>query len=886
MAIDAGDVVITFLGDTTQLDQTFDQVTGKVSAASEEAAASTVNLKAAQAELRVALEAVTAEGGNTAENMERLAQAEANLVTATQANTEAQAALRAEMTETSAVEELLTDTTAELTSTLTGMLGVMAMVETIKGFIESTQESILELRQFAQITGVNIQTMAGLEHAADSVGVKFQAVGTGIERLGKAQVAAAEGGKAQQAAFERIGITVDQLKSMNVADLFFEVGGALGNATNSAEALASAQTLLGRGGAQLIPLFQQHNEDLKEFVTEAGLASGVTDQAGNAAAEWRAQMANLHETIRSLVIPALETLIPIIKWMEEGGSVAASVIRTLASSIGALFLSVLDGVSAAAKAMGDTLMGNFKQAIADAKAGGEQIKADWGGAAMQVQQTWENSAKFIAEVWKDVKPLDDAKKDHTDLQGKAKDTSKVLIEEAKKAADAQIAATELWKAQQKLAYDEGKINAEQWAQAETKAANDARDAHMKYLTDVVAIYKAAGDAQKAKIAQDELDIQRVKDSTAVTNELAKSTEDLTKANKAFDAASDKTWKDSQKNIATVSDAVAQMNKNPPFTQALKNVLQLNEDLKRLGIEGVGPIEAKLDLIQKTEQRLNQAGITSGKLWLQVQEQKLKAIIAIDEAEGRSATKEIHDLQQVEHALKDLGQTVKDSVPTMQDQMQKMSQAAGTFASDMGKAFAAVVAGQESMAQAMEQSVGKLIANLANTWAQYFMAMAIADMFFNPARAAAELAAAAALEMLGALAGSLGGGGGAKTSASGSSTVKIPSNTATQGTVGTTAVVNVPRFQAGGLVTAPTIAMIGEFGGNRQPEGVIPLGNPQALTMIGKAIADHLPQASSQAVTITLETDISQTIKRINTATSTGRARLLATDSMRVTRRSV
>jgi hypothetical protein len=170
-----------------------------------------------------------------------------------------------------------------------------------------------------------------------------------------------------------------------------------------------------------------------------------------------------------------------------------------------------------------------------------------------------------------------------------------------------------------------------------------------------------------------------------------------------------------------------------------------------------------------------------------------------------------------------------------------------------------------------------------------MAMAIADMFFNPARAAAELAAAAALEMLGALAGSLGGGGGAKTSASGSSTVKIPSNVATtgQGTAGTTAVVNVPRFQAGGLVTAPTIAMIGEFGGNRQPEGVIPLGNPQALSMIGKAIADHLPQASgSQAVTITLETDISQTIKRINTATSTGRARLLATDSMRVTRRSV
>jgi hypothetical protein len=225
---------------------------------------------------------------------------------------------------------------------------------------------------------------------------------------------------------------------------------------------------------------------------------------------------------------------------------------------------------------------------------------------------------------------------------------------------------------------------------------------------------------------------------------------------------------------------------------------------------------------------------------------------------------------------------------MQDQMQKMSQAVGTFASDMGKAFAAVVEGQESMAQAMEQSVGKLIANLANTWAQYFMAMAIADMFFNPARAAAELAAAAALEMLGALAGSLGGGGGAKTSASGSSTVKIPSNVATtgQGIQGTTAVVNVPRFQAGGLVTAPTIAMIGEFGGNRQPEGVIPLGNPQALSMIGKAIADHLPQASSQAITITIETDISQTIKRINTATTTGRARLLATDSMRLTRRSV
>lgn len=85
MAITVFDAVGKFSADTSQLDQFIVKLEQGLTSASDKAAASTRELKAAQDEFRAAIKAVNTEGGATAENMNRLAEAEKNLVLAAQA---------------------------------------------------------------------------------------------------------------------------------------------------------------------------------------------------------------------------------------------------------------------------------------------------------------------------------------------------------------------------------------------------------------------------------------------------------------------------------------------------------------------------------------------------------------------------------------------------------------------------------------------------------------------------------------------------------------------------------------------------------------------------------------------------------------------------------
>src|SRR5262252_9493060 len=201
MAIDAGDVVITFLGDTTQLDQTFNNVAGKVDTVNKEAAASTTVLKAAQQELKAALAAVMAEGGNTVANLERLAEAEARLTVAAAEAKAQHAALKNELLEESMAAKLGAGINEELTGAVTGMLAAFATVEAVKGFIEHVQKSVLELELLSEKTGIGIDKLAGLQHVAEANGVSFDAVGNGLVRLERAQTIAIEKAGQQRDAF-------------------------------------------------------------------------------------------------------------------------------------------------------------------------------------------------------------------------------------------------------------------------------------------------------------------------------------------------------------------------------------------------------------------------------------------------------------------------------------------------------------------------------------------------------------------------------------------------------------------------------------------------------------------------------------------------------------
>ncbi|MCU1301570.1 MAG: hypothetical protein JWQ87_1854, partial [Candidatus Sulfotelmatobacter sp.] len=156
-------------------------------------------------------------------------------------------------------------------------------------------------------------------------------------------------------------------------------------------------------------------------------------------------------------------------------------------------------------------------------------------------------------------------------------------------------------------------------------------------------------------------------------------------------------------------------------------------------------------------------------------------------------------------------------------------------------------------------------------------------------AAAEFAAGAALEALAGALGAVGSNvGGSKASSSASAGSAGPAaNSPNVNSQQPTQVVNVTHLASGGLVTRPTLAVIGDSSsGGSSREAVIPLDNGPALKAIASAITAQMKaMGGSGEIHIRLESDIPYVARVITDGTRTGRIRLHATTADKTIRKA-
>jgi hypothetical protein len=102
--------------------------------------------------------------------------------------------------------------------------------------------------------------------------------------------------------------------------------------------------------------------------------------------------------------------------------------------------------------------------------------------------------------------------------------------------------------------------------------------------------------------------------------------------------------------------------------------------------------------------------------------------------------------------------------------------------------------------------------------------------------------------------------------------------------GGTSVVGVQHFATGGLITGPTLAMIGE---QNRKEAVLPLEDPDAMKQIGDAIGGgsgggiHVHVAGH----VIGANDVAHLVGQINKRVGRGQAHLQSSSSLRVNKRS-
>ncbi len=118
----------------------------------------------------------------------------------------------------------------------------------------ATAENLVRM---SQRTGVSAGTLSVFGLAAKETGVDMDAVGMAITRLDKAQADAANGAAKPKKAFESLGITFQQLKTLTPDQLMVLVANKLSAIESPATRAQTAINLFGKAGAQLIPLLNR-----------------------------------------------------------------------------------------------------------------------------------------------------------------------------------------------------------------------------------------------------------------------------------------------------------------------------------------------------------------------------------------------------------------------------------------------------------------------------------------------------------------------------------------------------------------------------------------------------------------------------------------------------
>ena len=130
-------------------------------------------------------------------------------------------------------------------------------------------ESAAGLKSAAERTGSTVEQMGALSRAAKLTGTDFALVETSVIKLTKSLFGADEESGNTARALASIGLSVKDLRALDPAEAFKQIGQRLNGFADSADKTAVAMALFGKSGAQVLPFLKDLGElgDLNSKIT-------------------------------------------------------------------------------------------------------------------------------------------------------------------------------------------------------------------------------------------------------------------------------------------------------------------------------------------------------------------------------------------------------------------------------------------------------------------------------------------------------------------------------------------------------------------------------------------------------------------------------------------
>lgn len=253
-----------------------------------------------------------------------------------------------------------------------------------------------QLDEMSERTGVSVEQLSALQHAAKMAGTNLDAVQSAMGRVAAKAVDAATGNKQAALAFNALGVNVkavDGSMKTSVA-IMEEVGQALGDITDQTVRTAVAREIFGKNADSLVPFLM----NMRSAQEEARRLGGVIDAdfAGSAAA-FNDNLDRLNFQLRGMGNTVLAELLP-------GMNALAESMQSNGQSGGALQV-IADGIRIAFEAIvvvGGNLIYVFKQIGNEAVGIAKQVAAlstlDFDGFNKIGEQMRSDAAKARKDI--------------------------------------------------------------------------------------------------------------------------------------------------------------------------------------------------------------------------------------------------------------------------------------------------------------------------------------------------------------------------------------------------------------------------------------------------------------------------------------------------------
>lgn len=183
--------------------------------------------------------------------------------------------------------------------------GATAAAVALKAAIDRADE----LSKTAQKIGVTTESLSTLAYAAKLADVELTALQGGLNRLTRAQQGAQEGNEKLVSLFKALGVEFENADGTlrGTDETFRDLAKALDRLPDGATKTAAAIELMGRSGANLIPL-TKNLEEAEQRARDLGLE--LSTETGKSAEEFNDQLEDLKLMVVSLATSVAADLLP------------------------------------------------------------------------------------------------------------------------------------------------------------------------------------------------------------------------------------------------------------------------------------------------------------------------------------------------------------------------------------------------------------------------------------------------------------------------------------------------------------------------------------------------------------------------------------------------